>query len=128
MAKRRREAFSEGVIAIVVTLMVLEMKLPRRDTAQTLGPVLPDVPSYILSFGYVGIYWKNHLDMLHAYTPETRSIIYSVSRIRGTFQSYSARRFSIRRSRISQGSPPDRRSGNAPTPCEAPSDTSMISW
>ena len=78
MAKRRREAFSEGVIAIVVTLMVLEMKLPRRDTAQALGPVLPDVPSYILSFAYVGIYWKNHLDMLHAYTPETGSIIYSV--------------------------------------------------
>jgi uncharacterized membrane protein len=78
MPRRRLEAFSEGVIAIVVTIMVLEVKVPRRDTVQPLVPVLPVFPIYVLRLGYVGIYWNNYLHMLHAYTSETGSIIYSV--------------------------------------------------
>lgn len=64
MQKNRLEAFSDGVIAIIITIMVLEMKIPHGGTLADLKPVLPVFLSYILSFVYVGIYWNNHHHML----------------------------------------------------------------
>jgi len=66
MGKSRLEAFSDGVIAIIITIMVLEMKVPHGDSLQALWPLLPVFLSYVLSFVYVGIYWNNHHHMLHA--------------------------------------------------------------
>ncbi len=65
MGKTRLEAFSDGVIAILITIMVLEMKVPHGESLETLLPVLPTFLSYVLSFIYVGIYWNNHHHMLH---------------------------------------------------------------
>jgi len=65
MAKNRLEAFSDGVIAIIITIMVLEMKVPHGTDCAALVPVLPVFLSYVLSFLYVGIYWNNHHHMLH---------------------------------------------------------------
>jgi len=65
MDKGRLEAFSDGVIAIIITIMVLEMKVPHGDRLQDLAPLLPVFLSYVLSFLYVGIYWNNHHHMLH---------------------------------------------------------------
>jgi uncharacterized membrane protein len=61
MGKGRLEAFSDGVLAIIITIMVLEMKVPHGDSVHDLLPLLPVFFSYILSFVYVGIYWNNHL-------------------------------------------------------------------
>ncbi len=58
------EAFSDGVIAIIITIMVLEMKVPHGDTLDALSPVLPVFLSYVLSFIYIGVYWNNHHHML----------------------------------------------------------------
>ena len=66
MGKNRLEAFSDGVIAIIITIMVLELKVPHGASLQALAPLLPVLLSYILSFVYVGIYWNNHHHMLHA--------------------------------------------------------------
>ena len=66
MGKNRLEAFSDGVIAIIITIMVLEMKVPHGDGLGTLAPVVPVFMSYVLSFIYIGIYWNNHHHMLHA--------------------------------------------------------------
>lgn len=66
MGKTRLEAFSDGVIAIIITIMVLEMKVPHGDQLTNLAPLLPVFISYILSFVNVGIYWNNHHHMLHA--------------------------------------------------------------
>jgi uncharacterized membrane protein len=66
MHKSRLEAFSDGVIAIIITIMVLEMKVPHGEGLETLRPLLPVFLSYVLSFLYVGIYWNNHHHMLHA--------------------------------------------------------------
>ena len=66
MGKNRLEAFSDGVIAIIITIMVLELKVPHGASLQALAPLLPVFLSYILSFVYVGIYWNNHHHMLHA--------------------------------------------------------------
>ncbi|MDE2149027.1 MAG: DUF1211 domain-containing protein [Gammaproteobacteria bacterium] len=66
MTKTRLEAFSDGVIAIVITVTVLEMKVPHRTDPAALAGVLPVFLSYVLSFVYVGIYWNNHHHMLHA--------------------------------------------------------------
>ena len=60
------EAFSDGVLAIIITIMVLEMKVPHGDTLNTLKPLVPVFISYVLSFVYIGIYWNNHHHMLHA--------------------------------------------------------------
>lgn len=60
------EAFSDGVIAIIITIMVLEMKVPHGDTLASLGPLLPVFTSYVISFIYVAIYWNNHHHMMHA--------------------------------------------------------------
>ena len=65
MGKNRLEAFSDGVIAIIITIMVLELKVPHGATFDDLLPVLPVLGSYILSFIYVGIYWNNHHHMMH---------------------------------------------------------------
>jgi uncharacterized membrane protein len=65
MEKNRLEAFSDGVLAIIITIMVLEMKVPHGDTLETLSPLLPVFLSYVLSFVYVGIYWNNHHHLLH---------------------------------------------------------------
>ena len=66
MGKARLEAFSDGVIAIIITIMVLELKVPHGDTIGSIVPLLPVLLSYVLSFVYVGIYWNNHHHMLHA--------------------------------------------------------------
>jgi uncharacterized membrane protein len=66
MGKGRLEAFSDGVIAIIITIMVLEMKVPQGESLTVLRPLLPVFLSYVLSFLYVGIYWNNHHHMLHA--------------------------------------------------------------
>jgi uncharacterized membrane protein len=66
MTKNRLEAFSDGVIAIIITIMVLELKAPHHDTPMDLLPLWPAFLSYILSFIYVGIYWNNHHHLLHA--------------------------------------------------------------
>ena len=65
MGKGRLEAFSDGVIAIIITIMVLELKVPEGETLATLAPMLPVLLVYALSFIYVGIYWNNHHHMLH---------------------------------------------------------------
>jgi uncharacterized membrane protein len=66
MGKGRLEAFSDGVIAIIITIMVLELKVPHGETFATLAPLWPVFLSYVLSFVYVGIYWNNHHHMLHS--------------------------------------------------------------
>ena len=66
MPKHRLEAFSDGVIAIIITIMVLELKVPHGADWAALRPLLPVFLSYILSFIYVGIYWNNHHHLLHA--------------------------------------------------------------
>ena len=66
MPKSRMEAFSDGVIAVIITIMVLEMKPPHGTDAAALKPLLPVFLSYVLSFVYVGIYWNNHHHLLHA--------------------------------------------------------------
>jgi uncharacterized membrane protein len=60
LGKGRLEAFSDGVIAIIITIMVLEMKVPHSDNIESLKPLIPVFMSYVLSFIYVGIYWNNH--------------------------------------------------------------------
>ena len=65
MGKNRLEAFSDGVIAIIITIMVLELKVPQGDDLSALRPLLPVIVSYVLSFVYIGIYWNNHHHMIH---------------------------------------------------------------
>jgi uncharacterized membrane protein len=66
MGTGRLEAFSDGVIAIIITIMVLELKVPHGSGFDALLPIIPTFLSYVLSFLYVGIYWNNHHHMLHA--------------------------------------------------------------
>ena len=66
MSKGRLEAFSDGVIAILITIMVLELRVPRGDDLGALRPLLPVFLTYVLSFVFLGIYWNNHHHMLHA--------------------------------------------------------------
>jgi uncharacterized membrane protein len=66
MPKARLEAFSDGVIAILITIMVLELKVPHGSSWSALAPLLPVLTAYVLSFVYLGIYWNNHHHMLHA--------------------------------------------------------------
>ena len=68
MSKTRLEAFSDGVIAILITILVLELKIPHGDDLRALAPLLPIFLTYVLSFVYLGIYWNNHHHMLHATT------------------------------------------------------------
>ena len=66
MGKSRLEAFSDGVLAIIITIMVLELKVPHGVDMAALQPLIPVFLSYVLSFVYIGIYWNNHHHMLHA--------------------------------------------------------------
>jgi uncharacterized membrane protein len=77
MNKNRLEAFSDGVIAIIITIMVLEMKTPHGENIDALMPLLPIFLSYVLSFIYIGIYWNNHHHMLHLCNKVTGSILWA---------------------------------------------------
>ena len=77
MTTGRLEAFSDGVIAIIITIMVLEMKVPHGDALKDLRPLLPVFLSYVLSFLYVGIYWNNHHHMLHTCTAVTGAMLWA---------------------------------------------------
>ena len=77
MGKGRLEAFSDAVIAIIITIMVLELKVPHGDSLQSLLPLVPIFLSYVLSFVYVGIYWNNHHHMLQACRKVSGSILWA---------------------------------------------------
>jgi uncharacterized membrane protein len=77
MKTNRLEAFSDGVIAIIITIMVLEMKVPHGENLQALLPVVPVFLSYVLSFIYLGIYWNNHHHMLHTTQRVSGSILWA---------------------------------------------------
>ena len=77
MNKTRLEAFSDGVLAIIITIMVLEMKVPHGEDLDALRPLLPVFLSYVLSFVYVGIYWNNHHHMLHAARTVTGPVLWA---------------------------------------------------
>jgi uncharacterized membrane protein len=77
MEKNRLEAFSDGVIAIIITIMVLEMKVPHGSDFASLKPLLPVFLSYVLSFVYVGIYWNNHHHMLQTVKQVRGSILWA---------------------------------------------------
>jgi len=77
MGKTRLEAFSDGVIAIIITIMVLELKVPHGENPAALLPLLPVFLSYVLSFVYIGIYWNNHHHMLHATHKVTGAILWA---------------------------------------------------
>ena len=77
MGKSRLEAFSDGVIAIIITIMVLEMKVPHGVSLASLVPLLPVFLSYVLSFVYVGIYWNNHHHMLYASKKVSGSVLWA---------------------------------------------------
>jgi len=66
MTTNRMEAFSDGVIAIIITIMVLELRVPHESSLTALQPLIPVLLSYLLSFIYIGIYWSNHHHLLHA--------------------------------------------------------------
>jgi uncharacterized membrane protein len=77
MQKSRLEAFSDGVIAIIITIMVLELKVPHGTELADITPLVPVFLSYVLSFIYVGIYWNNHHHMLHAVKSISGSILWA---------------------------------------------------
>ncbi len=77
MGKGRLEAFSDGVIAILITIMVLELKVPHEVTLEALGPLWGVFLSYGLSFVYLGIYWNNHHHMLHTVRHVTGGILWA---------------------------------------------------
>lgn len=77
MGKNRMEAFFDGVVAIIITIMVLEMKVPHGDSIGTLAPLVPVLSSYVLSFVYLGIYWNNHHHMMHASHKATGSMLWA---------------------------------------------------
>ena len=77
MKSGRLEAFSDGVIAIIITIMVLELKVPHGDTVGALAPLIANFLSYVLSFVYVGIYWNNHHHMLQTCEEVTGPILWA---------------------------------------------------
>ena len=77
MGKGRLEAFSDAVIAVIITIMVLEMKVPHGESMEALVPLVPVLLSYVLSFVYVGIYWNNHHHMLHALNKVTGPMLWA---------------------------------------------------
>ena len=77
MSKGRLEAFSDGVLAIIITIMVLELKVPHGTEIADLQPLFPVFVSYLLSFVYIGIYWNNHHHMLHAASKVTGGILWA---------------------------------------------------
>jgi len=77
MGKGRLEAFSDGVIAIIITIMVLELKVPHDTSLAGLRELLPVMLSYVLSFVFIGIYWNNHHHLLHAVTHVNGRILWA---------------------------------------------------
>jgi uncharacterized membrane protein len=77
MKKGRLEAFSDGVIAIIITIMVLEIKVPNGDKFSDLKDLIPILLSYVLSFIYLGIYWNNHHHMIHTVTEVTGDVLWA---------------------------------------------------
>jgi TMEM175 potassium channel family protein len=77
MKTNRLEAFSDGVLAIIITITVLEMKVPHGDSIESLIPIYPVFLSYLLSFVFLGIYWNNHHHMLHAVQKVTGPILWA---------------------------------------------------
>ncbi|MEG2102936.1 MAG: TMEM175 family protein [Flavobacterium sp.] len=77
MNKTRLEAFSDGVLAIIITIMILEIKVPQGHEFADLKPLIPKFLSYILSFIYVGIYWNNHHYLLHGLSKVNGKILWS---------------------------------------------------
>lgn len=77
MHKGRLEAFSDGVIAIIITIMVLELKAPHSPEPSSLLPLLPDFLSYLLSFIYIGIYWNNHHHLMQATRKVSGAILWA---------------------------------------------------
>ena len=77
MPKNRLEAFSDGVIAIIITIMVLELKIPHGDSWEVIYALLPKFLSYVLSFIYVAIYWNNHHHLLHTVIHVTGSVMWA---------------------------------------------------
>jgi uncharacterized membrane protein len=77
MTKGRLEAFSDGVLAIIITIMVLELKVPHGADLQSLRPLLPVFLTYAMSFVFVGIYWNNHHHTLHATTHISGGVLWA---------------------------------------------------
>ncbi len=77
MGKNRLEAFSDGVLAIIITIMVLELKVPHGESLDALAPLVPVFFGYVLSFLYVGIYWNNHHHMIHTCRRVTGGILWA---------------------------------------------------
>jgi uncharacterized membrane protein len=77
MKKGRLEAFSDGVVAIIITIMVLEFHVPQKATLAALSPVLPPFLCYILSFVYIGIYWNNHHHLLYVIDKINGSVLWA---------------------------------------------------
>jgi uncharacterized membrane protein len=77
VGRNRLEAFSDGVIAILITIMVLELKVPHGTDLDSLRPLVPVFLTYVLSFVYLGIYWNNHHHMLHLCTHVTGGILWA---------------------------------------------------
>lgn len=77
METTRLETFFDGVVAIIITIMVLEMKVPHGESFDALLPLVPVVLSYVLSFVYLGIYWNNHHHMMHASRRVTGSMLWA---------------------------------------------------
>lgn len=77
MNKTRLEAFSDGVLAIIITIMILEIKVPEDNSFESLKPLIPVILSYVLSFVYIGIYWNNHHHMFQVVKKVNGSILWS---------------------------------------------------
>jgi len=77
MNKTRLEAFSDGVLAIIITIMVLEIKVPHGNELSALIPLIPVFLSYVLSFIYLGIYWNNHHHMMHTVKHVTGDVLWA---------------------------------------------------
>lgn len=76
MNKSRLEAFSDGVLAIIITIMILEIKVPNDNNFDSLKPLIPVILSYVLSFAYIGIYWNNHHHMFQVVKKVNGSILW----------------------------------------------------
>jgi len=77
MGRNRLEAFSDGVLAIIITIMVLELKVPHGEDFEALKPLMPAFLSYILSFVYLGIYWNNHHHLIHTVEKVTGAVLWA---------------------------------------------------
>ena len=77
MSKTRLEAFSDGVLAIIITIMVLELKIPHDVTWQSVKPLIPVLASYVISFLIIGTYWANHHHLLHTVNSVTSNMIWA---------------------------------------------------